>query len=84
MGFDYFIDHHSDRDLQRMGSLKVKRELAKHWGCVTGKAARTQQDGKQVNCILWLPLTELRTRFEAKHGKQEWLIDAQEWKKEGM
>ena len=44
-GFDYFIDHHTDRELARIGALTVKRRLAKEWGCVTGTATRRQIDG---------------------------------------
>jgi hypothetical protein len=70
-GFDYFIEHHRDRELARMGPLTVKRRLAKDWGCITGKAARKQEGGEQVGGIIWPPLANLRSRFEAKYGPQE-------------
>jgi hypothetical protein len=83
-GFDYFIDHHRDKDLSRLGSLKVKRSLAKDWGCVTGKATRSQQQGHRASGIMWPPLKELREKFEQKYGKQDWLSDDQEWQREAM
>ncbi len=52
-GLDYFIDHHFDRELSRLGALKVKRALVKDWGCVTGKAARVTQGGSQVSGVAW-------------------------------
>ena len=71
-GFDWYIDHHTDRDLSRLGSLKVKRRLAKEWGCITGKEARESVDGVQRNFVNWPALAELRAKFEAKYGKQQW------------
>jgi Mesyanzhinovviridae DNA primase len=72
-GFDYFIDHHADRDLARMGALMVKRRLAKDWGCITGKATRKQADGVRSPGIIWPDLLTLRAKFEAKYGPQDWL-----------
>jgi Family of unknown function (DUF5906) len=69
-GFDYFIDRHSDHELRSLGSLKVKRRLAKEWGCITGDAAR--KDGK--SCVLWPSLVVLRKNFEAKYGLQDWMV----------
>ena len=71
-GFDYFIERHPDRELARMGPLMVKRRLGKDWGCITGKAARKQEGGEQVGGIIWPSLADLRSRFEAKYGPQEW------------
>jgi hypothetical protein len=81
-GFDYFVDHHSDRELSRMGSLSIKRRLAKDWGCITGQAARTQRGGARINCVRWPPLKELREKFTARYGSQIWLVDAEKWQKE--
>ena len=78
-GLDYFIDHHSDRELSRLGALKVKRALAKDWGCVTGKGARVTQGGSQVSGVAWPSLPDLRQRFIKKHGAQEWMMDAEAW-----
>jgi hypothetical protein len=79
-GFDYFIDHHPDRELARMGALTVKRRLAKEWGCITGKATRRQIYGVRTQGILWPALSELRDRFAARHGKQEWMHpDVSDW-----
>jgi hypothetical protein len=81
-GFDYFIDHHSDKELSRMGSLTVKRRLSKNWGCIIGHASRVQREGERIGGVLWPPLKELRAKFEAKYGPQTWLRDANEWKSE--
>jgi hypothetical protein len=79
-GFDYFINHHPDGELARLGALKVKRQLAKDWDFITGTAARTYAGGIQRSSIIWPPLKDLRAKFERKHGKQEWLNpDAAEW-----
>ena len=81
-GFDYFIEHNADQELARMGSLTVKRRLHDDWNCVTGKGARKQIDKLRIQGIVWAPLQELRARFEKKHGKQEWLSEAEEWQVE--
>jgi hypothetical protein len=79
-GFDYFIDHHPDRDLARMGALTVKRRLAKEWGCITGDATRKQIQGVKMHGIMWPRLGELREKFVARHGVQKWLHpDESDW-----
>jgi hypothetical protein len=79
-GFDYFIDHHADKQLAGMKALTVKRRLVKEWGCTTGKTARRSFDGIQTTGIQWPPLAELRKRFERRHGRQKWLnADATDW-----
>ena len=78
-GFDWFIEHHNDKELAYMGPLMVKRRLVNEWGCITGKAARKQTAGVRQNGIVWPPLQELRARFEEKHGTQEWLRTAYDW-----
>jgi hypothetical protein len=76
MGFDRFIDQHPDQELRRLGSLRVKRQLAKDWGCQTGDAARK----KRGRGITWPTLKELRETFEAKYGPQGWLRpEEEEW-----
>ena len=82
-GFDYFIDHHSDRGLSWMGALAVKRRLAKDWGCLTGDATRKMVEGRKLFGVLWPPLVELRAMFEAKFGPQTWACpDVEEWTSE--
>jgi hypothetical protein len=81
-GFDYFIDHNRDRELAQLGALKVKRALVKEWRCITGMATRRQQQGQRIFGVQWLSLTELRQRFEAKYGQQEWLTLEEEWQGE--
>jgi hypothetical protein len=34
--------------------------------------ARRTIDYVQRHCVVWPPLVDLRTRFEAKYGKQNW------------
>jgi hypothetical protein len=83
-GFDYFIDHHADKELSRMGALTIKRRLAKEWGCITGKHSRMSRNGAQITGIIWPSLTELRQRFVDKYGPQEWLFpDLTEWQRPG-
>src|SRR5262249_30612687 len=72
-GFDYFVDHHSDHELRRLGALAVKRKLKSDWGCKTGKASRRTFGRQRTHGILWPPLPELRARFQARFGKQKWL-----------
>jgi hypothetical protein len=80
-GFDFYIEHH--KELAYLGPQTVKRRLKKEWGCVTGKEARRQKDGKQVGGIVWPSLADLRSRFEKKHGPQEWQRDdVEEWNNE--
>lgn len=79
-GFDYFIDHHRDQDLKRIGALGVKRRLVKDWGCITGKATRKRANGRRATGVEWPALAELQARFEAKHGPQQWLCpDVRTW-----
>ena len=78
-GFDYFIDHHSDPELKRLGSLAVKRRLANEWGCRTGKEARKQIGNARYYGVVWPPLAELRAKFVEKFGPQDWLVDMTEW-----
>ena len=82
-GFDHFINHHSDQQLRSLGALRVKRELAKEWGpgFITGDHARSSMNGQQRRGIMWPPLSDLRSKFEDKYGKQTWLDpDATEWR----
>ena len=65
--------------MSRLGALTVKRRLAKEWGCVTGNASRLTVNGTQEHCVLWPPLGDLRAKFEAKYGKQDWTHDVAEW-----
>ena len=82
IGFDEFVERHSNRELARMGPLTVKRRLVKEWGCMTGKSVRKQINGVRIYGIAWPPLPELRERFEKKFGPQEWLYPrATEWRK---
>ena len=41
-------------------------------GLHTGKEARESVHGVQTNCVNWPSLAELRAKFEAKYGKQQW------------
>jgi hypothetical protein len=84
-GFDYFVDHNRDRELARMGALNVKRSLEKNWDCIIGRAARVRTgSGQRSHCIKWPSLSELRAKFEAKYGKQDWMSDHDEWRAEPL
>jgi hypothetical protein len=79
-GFDYFIDHHQDRELRSLGALKVKHQLRKHWGCVSGDEAKRRDGGTIVSGVKWPPLATLRTVFVERNGPQDWLDpDVTEW-----
>ena len=55
------------RDVRSLG-----KELREKWGCVPW-------DSGQRGGYRFLPLAELRAKFEAVHGKQEWTNKAQAW-----
>lgn len=79
-GFDRFIARHEDSNLRLLGPLRVKRELAKDWGCFIGSAARLREGAKRLSGIQWPSLNDLRAKFIDKHGPQEWLNpEAEDW-----
>jgi hypothetical protein len=79
-GFDYFIDHHPDRELRDLGALKVKRQLREQWACVSGDDAKRRDAGIMIYGVKWPPLSEVRALFIQKHGPQDWLCpDVTEW-----
>jgi len=79
-GFDHFIDNHHDRDLRDLGALKVKIQLRRHWGCLSGDDAKRRDGGTMIYGVKWPPLNELRARFIERHGPQDWLCpDVTEW-----
>ena len=79
-GFDYFIDHHTDRELRDLGALRVKRQLRKDWGCLSGDDTKRRDSGIMVHGVRWPEWAELRARFIKRHGPQEWLSpDETEW-----
>jgi hypothetical protein len=69
----------ADRELKNLSELTVKRRLAKEWDCITGDAARVYVNGIQRSCVKWPALDELRAKFEAKHGKQDWTHTTMAW-----
>src|SRR5262245_19512719 len=80
--FDDFIDRHPDHELKRMQALMVKRRLVRDWNCVSGNAARKTVAGYNVHGLLWPSLADLREKFEAKYGPQQWTSDATEWQED--
>lgn len=79
-GFDYFIDHHPDREVRDLGALKIKRQLRDHWGCRSGDDAKRRDGGSMIYGVKWPSLSELRERFVDRHGPQEWLhSEIMEW-----
>ena len=78
--FDCFIDNHPDRELRDLGALKVKIQLRKQWGCMSGDDAKRRDGGTMVYGVKWPVLSELRARFIERHGPQDWLHpDVTEW-----
>ena len=77
-GLDHYIDHHNDQELRRLGSMAVKRRLAKD-----GRRRQGSPDdgrGSTTSGVWWPLLADLRTAFEQRHGAQTWLDpDRTEW-----
>lgn len=59
-------------DLKRMSSRVIAGTLVKDWGC-----RHVRSNG--INGIAFPALADLRARFDAKHGNQEWGEGGQEW-----
>jgi hypothetical protein len=79
-GFDYFIDNHPDRELRDLRALKVKVQLRKYWGCLSGDDAKRRDGGEIIYGVKWPPLAKLREMFIERHGPQDWLhADVAEW-----
>jgi hypothetical protein len=79
-GFDYFIDAHHDRELRDLHALKVKRQLRRDWGCLSGDDAKRRDGTDWIYGVKWPTLADLRARFVERHGPQDWLYpDVTEW-----
>jgi hypothetical protein len=79
-GFDYFIDTHHDRELRDLQALKVKRQLRRDWGCLSGDDAKRRDGGDIIYGVKWPPLAKLREMFIERHGPQDWLHpEVTEW-----
>lgn len=79
-GFDSWIGRHPDREVSKLGGLKVKRALKEEWGCTCGKPAQKRDGHMILNGIVWPDLPIVQAAFEKKHGKQNWLRpDLTEW-----
>jgi hypothetical protein len=78
-GLDNYIARSTDRELKNLSALTVKLRLAKEWKCITGDAARLRIDGVQRSCVIWPALSDLRARFESRHGKQDWTHTVTDW-----
>jgi hypothetical protein len=79
-GFEGHVDR--DPDLKRLGTLAIKYRLRDDWGCEIGEKARKREHAKglPLRGILWPTLSELRAKFVALHGQQQWANpDAIEW-----
>jgi hypothetical protein len=59
-------------DLKRMTSRVIAQTLVKEWGC-----SHWRSHG--ANGIAFPALADLRARFDAKHGHQEWSDSEQDW-----
>ena len=63
----------------------MKRRLVSEWGCTTGDATRKTVNGVKYHGVVWPPLIELRARFEAKFGPQQWSAPhVEEWTAHGQ
>jgi hypothetical protein len=80
-GFDQFINHHPDYDVRvKLRPLGVKRTLKESWGCVIGDKAMRRDGRDVIRGIQWPSLKDLRAKFEAEHGVQQWVNpDAAVW-----
>jgi hypothetical protein len=79
-GFDYFIDTHPDRELRDLRALKVKRQLRRDWGCVSGDDAKRRDGNGWAYGVKWPALADLRALFVERHGPQDWLHhEVTEW-----
>jgi hypothetical protein len=62
-------------DLKYVGSsVVVARKLKDDWGCAAWHIGN-------MRGIKFLPLAELRARFDKKHGAQDWPEDDSEWQR---
>jgi hypothetical protein len=76
---DHMLSKSNDRDLQK--PLTVKRRLISEWGCKAGDNTRIWNGNHHVACIRWPALSELRDKFEQRHGPQTWdRADVAEWR----
>jgi hypothetical protein len=75
---DHMLSNSHDRDLQK--PLTVKRRLISDWGCKAGDNARIWNGHHHIACIQWPALSDLRAKFEQRHGPQTWdRADVTEW-----
>jgi hypothetical protein len=76
---DHMLSRSNDRDFQK--PLTVKRRLISEWGCKAGDNTRIWNGNRHVACIKWPALSDLRARFEQRHGPQTWdRADVTEWR----
>jgi hypothetical protein len=76
---DYMLSKSNDRDLQK--PLTVKRRLISEWGCMAGDHTRIWNGNRHLACIRWPALSDLRAKFEQRHGPQTWdRADVTEWR----
>jgi hypothetical protein len=59
-------------DLKHMSSVLIGKKLRGDWGCLDWRESRRRG-------LEFPPLSELRARFEAKHGEQDWPEAGTEW-----
>jgi hypothetical protein len=75
-GFDHYIHTQAASDLRYMGPTKLKNELRARWGT---SAFYGRIDGRLCSGIRVPTLAELRRKFTARFGPQNWYSDAKEW-----
>jgi hypothetical protein len=60
-------------DLKHQGWIVVQRTLKEEWGCVPWKDTH-------LRGLRFPPLCELRTRFDERHGAQDWEDPTADWR----
>jgi hypothetical protein len=79
-GFEVTLSKSKDLELSRLSAITVTKRLGKDWGCVAVQKRESGNVNIRTRGIQWPPLDELRARFIAKFGPQEWQItDQTEW-----
>jgi len=88
-GLDDYIADGGDKELKALRKGRVKHDLRDNWGCVVGELAEHSEkfigaDSKEhwrtVCGVQWPPLLELRAKFKAKYGLDDWdTPSAKEW-----
>ena len=77
---DNFHDYvKRDRELQRLGGLRVITQLRRDWGCKSERRRESNSD-QRTSGFYWPLLSELREQFVRRFGPQDWMrADVSDW-----